>query len=656
MITFGRGLVLRSGDRQLEFERDLGDGRIQFKYLDNFEICTFRTSKLYQDIIDKRYVPAHVPHREEEPYQPDSLALPSALSQAQIDLIHFRMSFVRALLRDGRGAYRTRARRAVVCQEVWDAMPAARKLFQQPTASAVEVWLRKYQQADANPYVLLDRRSIVVRPARMGRLIESLIENALSKHYLQLNGPSAKKVHWLICQQVKKQNEQQGTALKPPSESTVLRRVQCIPPYVRDLKRIGVDFARNRWRYSLKGDQSTRIMERVEIDHTLLDIWVLDPRSGIPLGRPWITLVIDRFSKYLLGLYISFYGPSVATTASAIKESIRPKDGYMDLLKSPQLVWSAMGCAECYVVDNGLEFHAQQFMRIAWELRSDLIFNPVRSPWYKAMVERYIMKSNRVLPLHGKVHHPLANAVRQDPAKTAAIVFDDLCLCLIEWASQVNPLEIHAKTLTRSWDLWEEGRTYAPPPSLPIDLQGLDLMCGLGTQRNVDGDGVLFNYLRFNSLELQDYSRNNARKFRTEIRFNPEDLRQIYVQLPRAKSWLSVPLQRPMFAPEQPLSLMQLQVIRQQAGSKLTKSNAPEMLERAMLQLSERWQEATRRGLRLRRDASLTRLQGLTSVPLALAAPPTPAVSTQQPIELSPAMFKALPEVIPFKTFSLDED
>lgn len=29
MITFGRGLVLRSGDRQLEFERDLGDGRVE---------------------------------------------------------------------------------------------------------------------------------------------------------------------------------------------------------------------------------------------------------------------------------------------------------------------------------------------------------------------------------------------------------------------------------------------------------------------------------------------------------------------------------------------------------------------------------------------------------------------------------------------------
>lgn len=656
MITFCRGLVLRSGDRQLEFERDLGDGRVQFKYLDNFEVCTFRMSKLYQDILDRRYVPAHVPATDETPYEPESLALPSALSQKQVELIDFRMQFVRAVERDGQGAPRTRVRREVVCQQVWDAMSAQCKLFGRPTASAVEVWLRKYRQADANPYALLDRRALVVRPKRMGILLESLIEHALNKHYLQLYGPSAKKVHWLICRQIKQQNAQQGTSLEPPSERTVLRRIQSIPPFVRDLKRIGKDYARNKWRYSLKGDQSTRIMERVEIDHTLLDIWVLDPRTGIPLGRPWITLVIDRFSKYLLGLYISFYGPSVATTASAIKESIRPKDGYMDMLKAPQLIWSAMGCAECYVVDNGLEFHAQQFKRIAWELRSDLIFNPVRSPWYKALIERSIMESNRALPLHGKVHHPLANAVRMDPAKTAAIMFSDLCLCMVEWASQVNPLHIHPKTLVRPWDLWEDGRTCVPPPSLPTNLQGLELICGLGAQRTIDGDGVFFKYLRFNSVELQDYSRSHARTFRTEIRFNPEDLRQIFVQLPKAKSWLAVPLQRPLFAPDQPLSLMQLQVLRDQAGRKLTKANAPEMLETALVQLSERWQEATHRGLRHRRDMALARLQGMTSVPLALAPPAAPAVSTAPPIELSPAMYKALPEVIPFKTFSIEEE
>lgn len=662
MITFSRGLVLRSGERQLEFERDLGDGRVQFKYLDNFEICTFRMSKLYQDILDRRFIPAHVPAHSELSVDAQSQPLPAVLTEQQQALIAFRMRFVRALQDDGKSAPRTRTHRAIICQQVWDTWctdeknASALHLFRKPSVAAVEIWLAKFRQSDANPYVLLDRRSLVVRPKRFGADVEALVDDVLAKHYLKLNGVSAKKAHWLIEKLIERTNQQQGTSLAVPSESTVLRRVQSIPPYICDLKRIGVGYARNQWRYSLKGDQSTRIMERVEIDHTLLDIWVLDPRTGIPLGRPWITLVIDRFSGYLLGLYISFYGPSVATVASAIKESIRPKDGYIDMLRSPQLAWTAMGCAECYVVDNGLEFHAQQFQRIAWELRSDLIYNPVRSPWYKSSIERAIMESNRALPLQGKVHRPLANAVRMDPKKSAAVMFDDLCACLVEWASQLHPLRIHPKTLVRPWDLWEEARSAMPSPAFPPNLSGLELMCGLGAQRRVDGDGVFFNYLRFNSVELQDYRREHGSALRTEIRFNPEDLRQIFVQLPKARSWLTVPLQRSMFTCDQPMSLMQLQVLRAEAGRKLTKANAPEMLETALISLSERWQEATRRGVRKRQDKTLTRLQGMTSVPLTLTASATPAISQTPPLELSPAMYEALPSVIPFKTFSLDED
>lgn len=45
-------------------------------------------------------------------------------------------------------------------------------------------------------------------------------------------------------------------------------------------------------------------------------------QASSTLGRPWITLLIDRYSGYLLGFYISFYGPSSATVARAIKVSI----------------------------------------------------------------------------------------------------------------------------------------------------------------------------------------------------------------------------------------------------------------------------------------------------------------------------------------------
>ena len=47
MFTFGRGLVLRAGDRTMEFERELEFGKVQFKYLDNYEIRTFSIGSLY---------------------------------------------------------------------------------------------------------------------------------------------------------------------------------------------------------------------------------------------------------------------------------------------------------------------------------------------------------------------------------------------------------------------------------------------------------------------------------------------------------------------------------------------------------------------------------------------------------------------------------
>jgi len=660
MITFCRGLVLRVGERQLEFERDLGDGRVQFKYLDNFEVKTYRLSKLYSEIVSGRYVPVTVPPSGASAGA-GSAALPAHWSLKQQQLVDFRMRFVKAVLCS---PVRTRARDHcdAIGRQIWARMKEANEsdfdcsAFSCPSGATIELWIRKYLRSDRNAYALLDRRAMSRRPKRLEPLIDVIVDGQLAKHYLRLRGVSVKEAYRLICREIARHNTQHGTDLSPPSERTINRRVDSIPPFIRDSKRLGPAYARNKWRYSLKGDQSTRIMERVEIDHTPLDIWVLDPYSGVPLGRPWITVLIDRKSGYLLGFYISFYGPSAATVARAVKVSILPKDEWLEALPDAVLRWSAQGTAELYVIDNGLEFHSTAFMRMAMELRSDVIFNPVHQPWLKPAIERAVMEFNRALPTNGKVYSPIANARPPDPAKGAAIVFDDLCTCLLEWASQKHPLNIHAKTLCRPLDLWQEGLEGCPPTMLPTQLDGLDLLCGLGTQRSVDGDGVFFNYLRFNSVELQDYRRSHGLGFRTEVRFNPDDLRQLHVLLPKNKSWLSVPLQRPQPLAGRCLSLVQLQIARQEAGKKLTRANAHEELERAMLRLQDRWEQAIRRGLRLRKDMALIRMQGLTSVPLGLdTAAITPAANVA-PLELSPSMRQLLPKVVPFKTFSLEED
>lgn len=674
MITFGRGLVLREGDRSMEFERELEFGKVQFKYQDNFEIRTFSMGGLYCKIINKAIHVVHQNGRKVE--QPGELKIEGQenpftldITKRQEAIIEFRMTYVRKAesLRATPGSRKK-------CQQVIDDLksnskPEGQKVqmspksdgsydLSPPSVDTLRIWLKRYQLSGSNPYALMDRRPMSRRPKRLKEEMESLMEMCIAKYYLQLRGLSAKATFEKFKVEAKSKEQIEGTKLVLPSERTCHRRIAEIDQYIRDYKRFGPGYTRNKWRFSLAGDQSTRVLQRVEIDHTWLDIWVLDPKTGVPIGRPWITVVLDRFSGYILGIYISFYGPSVASVAHAIKNSIFPKDELIAGIPEIVTPWTSMGVAEMYVVDNGLEFHSNAFKRMAWDLRADLLYNPVHQPWLKASIERAMMEFNRVLPSRGKVYTPQKNMTPQDPKDTAAILFDDLCIGLFTWAAEVFPRQIHPKNLVRPLDLWEEGRKSCPLPMFPLGFDRFDITAGLSTTRTVDGDGVFFKYLRFNSYELQEYRRSHCLKFTTEIRFNPDNLERIHVLLPKTKDWLSVELKRPSAEYGRGLSLIQHEIIRAEAGKKLTRMNAVEELDLARSRLHEQWGEAISRGVKVRRDGSLVRFQGYTSAKVFDAKASTHGNSEPPPSvpEASATSEKILPNVMPFKAYSLSEE
>ncbi len=657
MITFARGLVLREGDRGMEFERQLEFGKVQFKYQDNFEIRTFSMGSLYCKILAKTIQVVHQNgHKVDLPEHLDTGASEHTYSldidKRQQDLIDHRMRYVRAAVRmhvtPGSRSKCANAIASVTCDE--GSSP--------PSPDTLRLWLKRYHQSGSNPYALMDRRPLVRKPKRLKESTEALLEDCIAKYYLQLRGLSAKATFGKFKEEVRAKERLLGKEIPLPSERTCHRRIQEIDPYIRDYKRFGSDYARNRWRFSLKGDQSTRVLQRVEIDHTWLDIWVLDPKTGVPIGRPWITVVLDRYSGYILGLYISFYGPSVASVAHAIKNSIFPKDELIAGIPEIVTPWTSMGVAEMYVVDNGLEFHSNAFKRMAWDLRADLLYNPVHQPWLKASIERSMMEFNRVLPQRGKVYTPQKNMIPQDPKASAAILFDDLCVGLFTWAAEVFPRQVHPKNLVRPLDLWEEGRQSCPLPMFPLGFERFDITAGVSTTRTVDGDGVFFKYLRFNSYKLQDYRRSHGLKFTTEIRFNPDNLERIHVLLPKSNDWMPVELQRPAIEYGRGLSLIQHEIIRAEAGKKLTRMNAVEELAAAQIRLNDQWGDAISRGVKVRRDGNLVRFQGYTSAKVADARTTsngTPTSDAAVP-ETSSSTENSLQNVMPFKSFSLNEE
>jgi putative transposase len=62
-----------------------------------------------------------------------------------------------------------------------------------------------------------------------------------------------------------------------------------------------------------------------QADHTELDILVLD--ANLKPGRPWLTTILDDYSRAICGYMLFLGAPSAMNTALALRQGIWPKAG-----------------------------------------------------------------------------------------------------------------------------------------------------------------------------------------------------------------------------------------------------------------------------------------------------------------------------------------
>ena len=371
--------------------------------------------------------------------------------------------------------------------------------------------------------------------------------------------------------------------------------------------------------------------QRYEIDHTILDIVVVCDRTGMPLGRPTITVVVDAYSSYVVGFFISFWGAGLATTLSCLKVAFSPKSQYLNGAITPENAWLGMGVCELMVMDNGLEFHSPQLRSIARHLDMDMLFCPVRTPWLKPVVERTMGSLGRYLPSQGRVEKPMSNYIPLRPEETSTVTFSSLCQGLLMAFVDVHPFEINIRKMARPFDLMSESLERLPPPLLPGPMDQLDIIVGESTNKVVGQEGVVMNYLRYNMPELQKVCRAHGRTFMSEVRYDPGDLGRIYVRVPDSSQWLTVPSCYPAYT--EGLSTVQHRAVRNLARAELKRRNADEVLMRAKRSLQEHWMGAVQTGKRLKTQ-QLKAVEGLTSAHVLAVERPT-HTTQQAPICLS---------------------
>lgn len=164
----------------------------------------------------------------------------------------------------------------------------------------------------------------------------------------------------------------------------------------------------------------------IQIDHTLVDLFIVDARDRRPLQRPWLTLTIDIASRMVAGFYLSLEPPSSTSVALAIQHLVMPKSLWLQA-RGIDAEWPVFGLPDIIHLDNGREFHGKALVREAPEHGIELVHRPVARPHYGGHIERLIstmMGAVHLLP--GSTSSNIAKRGSYDPQKHAAMTLDEL--------------------------------------------------------------------------------------------------------------------------------------------------------------------------------------------------------------------------------------
>ncbi|MBL8275941.1 MAG: DDE-type integrase/transposase/recombinase [Pelomonas sp.] len=638
-FTLRAGLTFRRGGRTLEVIRELTDGTLAIEDCVTRRPGTILRHKLLKLVWsgEATVIGADAASPASNETAAPALVTLDNLNESQRKELELRDEYVTAV----RKAHLSRGMRRAI-EALIKKVAERRQDAKPPSASSVMEWMRRFETSDNCAIALVSRNANRRCQSRLHPVMQGIVESALRSTYLTRDCHSLSHTLAVIHAEAKRKviKGQLPEDRSRISLSTLTRRVQAMDAYRVIEARQGSARARMECRTTMDGTTAAYPLDAVEVDHTPLNWVVICDRTGLPLGRPMLTVVIDAYSNYLLGLYVSFYGPGLSSVSGAMRCAISPKADMVAGIKLEHR-WLAEGIPDRTILDNGLEFHSPVFQRIGWELGSDFTYCRVRTPWLKPHVERFFATLDTLTLTKGRIHKRVANVLNIDPTKDASVMFSQFVRGLVMFAVDVHPFQINERKLAKPYDLFLEGLERTPAASFPHDMGRIRLASALSKLKTVDQGGVELHGLPYGGAELLPMRERHGKRFKTWVKWDPDDMSQLWVQDPADQRWVSSPCRWGEYATN--LSWNQHLLIRKFARQELKQNGSYEYLEKARLRLHDHWMEAV--AWKTQADRKLAaRFSGATSAKvfagdLETPAPPPPPepVSEQEVKTYAPA-------------------
>jgi len=338
--------------------------------------------------------------------------------------------------------------------------------------------------------------------------------------------------------------------LKKPCAETVRARLRAIPPRVKVLKREGRKAAHDKFgavRGSFPGADSPLAV--VQIDHTLLDIIVLDEEMRLPIGRPWLTLAIDVFSRMVVGYHLSLDYPSAFAVGLCLCHGMLDKSAELEQL-GIQGEWPVWGKPRMIHSDNGKDFRSYLIQETLDEYDVRYEFRPPKTPHYGGHIER-------LAGTLGKKIHALPGTTFSNPKQRgeykseakARMTLRELRLWLVQMIVGVYHNKVHDGVGCPPLAKWNEGivgsdrvrgRGLPDPIDNPRRLR-LDFLPFI--TRTMQPEGIVWDKIWYRDPLLSQWVRagegHRRRKFK--VRRDPTDISKLYFFDPILNNYVEIP-------------------------------------------------------------------------------------------------------------------
>lgn len=485
------------------------------------------------------------------------------------------------------------------------------------------VLLDRYRQGSGLVTDLAVRRSTGGKGGnRLPEPVEEIIRDLIRRRFLARQKWSVAALHREIARACVVRG------LKAPTRNTVARRISMLNPVEVARRREGADAARPLQDAGGDVPVVASILDQVQIDHTVIDAVIVDERERRSIGRPYLTVAIDVYSRTLIGMVVTLEPPSAMSVGLCLAHAAGDKRPWLERL-GVEADWPMSGMPKSLFLDNAAEFKSEALRRGCEQHGIRLAYRPPGRPHYGGIVERVIGTTMRKIhELPGTTFSNPVERGRYDSEKMAALTLAELERWLVLAVAGYHG-SVHSTLRQTPAGQWAAGVAVTGAPSISANQTAFLVDFLPVIRRTLTRTGFVIDYVHYFANALKPWIGRRERLGPFIIRRDPRDISRVWVLEPEGHHYVEVPY-RSISNPA--VSVWE----HRQALTRLRERGAAQVDEAALFRTIEQMRQVTETAAkttkRIRRETERRKHAGTAHIVnrAPVPAPPVAPASAEQ--------------------------